>query len=146
MSPLADKSRVSEDWKEEYEQLSEDFRFYSQMGWEATFAVLFGDALVAAYIVPLLSTRRSLADLILLLVGFATILMGWQEVKWIYRSRVRMMRMKEIDRTHGFVRFATEEPLRVRLGTEWGLAAILFLVGVSIMATPLLLWVYPNAP
>lgn len=133
-----------EDWKEEYEQLSEDFRFYSQMGWEATFAVLFGDSVVVSLVVPLHSSYSSLADLMLLLVGFATVLMGWQTVKWIYRSRVRMLRMQEIDRAHGFVRFSTKEPTHIRLGTEWGLAAILIMVGLGVMAAPLLFPLFPG--
>jgi len=141
---LAERPRATEDWRVEYEQLSEDFRFYSQMGWEATFAVLFGDALVASYVVPLHSSHAPLSDLILLLVGFATVLMGWETVKWIYRSRVRLKRMRDMDRAHGFVRFASKEPLHARLGTEWGLAATLILVGIGIMATPLLLSLFPS--
>ena len=141
---MAEGHHATEDWVVEYEQLSEDFRFYSQMGWEATFAVLFGDGLVAAYVVPLHATYPSLSDLLLLLVGLATVLMGWETMKWIYRSRVRLKRMREIDRAHGFVRFASQEPLHARLGTEWGLAAILILVGLGIMVTPLLLSLFPR--
>jgi hypothetical protein len=127
-------SSLSEDWRVEYRELSEDFRVYVQMGWQATFAVLFGDALVVSYISSFRTSAPAVFSTVMFLTGFVTILMGWETIKWIVRSGSRIGRMRTLDRRHGFTRFAETEVWYLRIGIGKGLVGVLMLAGAILIA------------
>jgi hypothetical protein len=102
------KPTLDDKWKAEYEQLSDDFRFYVQMGWQATVAVLATDGLIVSAVVSAKEVRPIFG--VLPLIGaILTILMALEEEKWTRRTKGRVLILKTYDRAHGFGRFSTEE-------------------------------------
>jgi hypothetical protein len=123
----------SDDWKIEYEQMSEDIRSYSNLGWQAPIAVLVGDALILGPIATV--GRHVVIDFFLLiLTGSLTLLMAWVTSKWIIRSNRRARRIAELEKAHNFKRFEQESTF-LSFPIGWILALIMVLVGTTLFLT-----------
>jgi hypothetical protein len=91
----------------EYEQASDDFRFYNQTAWQATVAVLIGDGVVVGTIASLQNVPTWLG-LVPAGVGLLTLLMGLQTSKCRIRSNNRRAILEERDK----VRYQEGRPRR----------------------------------
>lgn len=81
---------MADEWDRlEYEQASEDFRFYVQMGWQATVAVLIGDGIIVGTIASIAKVPTWIW-----VVPFAsailTLLMLLETHKWTIRTKLRI--------------------------------------------------------
>src|SRR5437867_6431018 len=116
----------SDDWKTEYDQLSEDYRHYVTMGWQATVAVLLADGVVLGLADHDLHILQ--LCLIYAVAGALTIMMGIETLKWTRRGQDRINRLREIER-QGFRRFSPEEHGFRNWGLGYGLFILMMIVG-----------------
>ena len=125
------------DWTIEYAQLSEDFRKMTDLGWQATVAVLVGDALIVSAAHSL--GGAGLAGLVLWVGGAISVLMAWTSAKWTARGRKKVERLRKYDKAKSFNRFAEKEPGWMSFPTGWLLAGLILLVGAALLAVGFLL-------
>jgi hypothetical protein len=134
---------ADDDWKTEYEQLSEDYRSYVQMGWQATFAVLFGDALVLSYFVPLHVSHAAFFDAVCVVLALITYLMAWETMKWIVRSDQRVNRLRVLEGPHDFHRFSEREAWGLDWHIGWVLLLVMWAVSFALFAMPVVNYLMP---
>lgn len=136
-------STLPSDWRVEYEQLSEDYRFFVSMGWQATVAVLAVDGLVLGSATTL--KNPILFGLVTLMAGILTILMGLETRKWGMRNESRVRRLAYCDQRKGFTRFYPQEKgfLSLRLGV--GLFILMMFVGLGMTICALYVMAFPGS-
>jgi len=124
---------LPENWKVEYEQLSEDYRFFVKMGWQATVAVLAVDGLVLGSAITM--KKPVVLFALFSIAGILTILMGLETNKWRIRNDSRIDRLKWYDRkwTH-FQRFCREEKGSLTWPVGTALAILMILVGIGMFS------------
>jgi hypothetical protein len=128
----------TDDWKVEYQQLSEDFRFFIQMGWQATVAVLAADGLLVGTV---LSVHPSRWLGFVPFVGAAlTFLMAGETLKWDKRFKSRLLRLQQYDRLHNFGRFYVNEQGFRTWPLGHVLRMLMFAVGIGLTAYALTLF------
>lgn len=122
---------LPQEWKVEYEQLSEDFRHLVSMGWQAPVAVLAIDGVIIGSTMTLKSPP--VFFVLYSIAGILTILMGLSNLKWTIRNKKRADRLGYYDKEMGFKRFHPRENwfLRFSLGTV--MFILMMAVGIGML-------------
>lgn len=134
-----------DDWKTEYEQLSEDMRHFTNVGWQATVAVIVGDALI---LTPAIGAKTLWISFSLLYVaGTLTILLAWTSIKWAVRSKRIRERLKELGGRHGFDKFSKPEEFLLDFPVANLAIGLMLVVGFGLILLGFLLMIgVPVAP
>jgi hypothetical protein len=130
----------SEDWKIEYEQLSEDYRFFVQLAWQSQVAVLAVDGVLVGTVINIKNPSNMLG-FVPLLGALLTITMLIQQRKWILRWKLRIQRLKTYDRMKGFGRFYFEESGFLKFPLEPAFPALMILVSAGLFVYAAILFV-----
>jgi hypothetical protein len=126
-----------DDWAVEYRELSEDSRYFVQMIWQATVAILALDALLIAAIPTtevVSSELNRFFGLLPVLGSTLTVLIAVQVRKWQIRWHTRIERLKAYDRMKGFGRFYFEESGMLKFPLEPTFITVLALVAFGLLA------------
>lgn len=129
----------SDDWKTEYEQLSEDYRFFVQVAWQSQVAVIGVDGLLVGTIVSIHHPSNMLG-FVPLLGAFLTFIMLIQQRKWIVRWKERIWLLEEYDVQKGFRRFSRKETRFLKFPLEMAFPALMVLVGAGLLGYAIMLF------
>ncbi len=80
---------ANDDWKEEYRELSEDYRHLVVMGWQASIAVLIGYFVAIGSV--MLTKNPTIISVTFYFAGVITPIMAYKTPKWIWRSKTPWM-------------------------------------------------------
>jgi hypothetical protein len=131
-----------DDWKEEYKELSEDYRFFVQIGWQSTLAIFGVDGILIGAVIQAHFQSPTLG--LLPLFGAAlTFIMASQQYDWNKRWIERINLLYQHDWRHGLNRFRFPRPPAQypRRGVAWLVLQII--VGVALVIYALVLFIPP---
>jgi len=98
-------SNVSyDDWKLEYKEASEDYRFFVQVVWQSTLAVLAVDGVLVGAVIQV-HMLNVILGFLPLLGALLTFIMASQQKDWNDRWMERIAILQDYDRRHQFRRY-----------------------------------------
>jgi hypothetical protein len=97
---------VVDDWEVEYNQLSDDYRFFIQQSWQSTVAVLAVDGFLVGGILQL--KPNFFLGFLPLAASILTLVMAIQVRRWHLRWFERLTLLGRYDRAKGFQRFHSQ--------------------------------------
>jgi hypothetical protein len=128
--------KLPEEWKEEYRELNEDYRFFSNIGWQSTLAVIAVDGLLLSPAYAFFENRFFLGTSALFFItGIITIIIGISNWKWRDRNYKRAKRLQFFERAKGFGRFAQDEKGFVKIKVASFYTVFILTIGAVIIGT-----------
>jgi heme exporter protein D len=122
---------TADDWKTEYHELSEDYRYFIQMAWQSIMAVLAVDGLLLGTVINIKHPSYILG-FVPLLASALTFIMFVQQRKWILRWKGRIQRLEQYDKEKKFSRFSSEETGIRKFPLEPTFPTMMVLVGTGL--------------